>query len=55
MHKLETKNILVRVPVSLLKKLDRAAKKEGRSRTSEVCLRLEASLRPKRQEATVQP
>lgn len=45
MTKQLTKNILVSVPVPLLKKLDSAARKESRSRTKEVCVRLERSLR----------
>lgn len=45
MQKQDTKNILVRVPVPLLRKLDKAAKAQGRSRTSEVCIRLADSLR----------
>lgn len=47
MSKAEAKNILVRVPVPLLKRLDRAAKSQGRSRTSEVCLRLADSFKRK--------
>jgi len=45
MTKQAKKNILVSVPVPLLKKLDTAARKQMRSRTSEVCLRLEQSLK----------
>lgn len=32
--------VLVRVPPALLKKLDAASAAQGRSRTSEVCIRL---------------
>ncbi len=49
MKKPEAKNILVRVPLPLLKKLDASAKRQHRSRTAEVRLRLEESL--KKQEA----
>jgi hypothetical protein len=45
MIKQPTKNILVSVPVPLLKKLDISARKQMRSRTKEVCLRLELSLK----------
>jgi hypothetical protein len=45
MAKPPTKNILVSVPVPLLKKLDTSARKQMRSRTKEVCLRLELSLK----------
>ena len=48
MQKPDAKNILVRVPVPLLKKLDKAAKAQGRSRTSEVCIRLADSLKSKK-------
>jgi len=51
MKKPEAKNILVRVPLPLLKKLDASAKRQHRSRTAEVRLRLEESL--KKQEAQV--
>lgn len=44
MTKPPTKNILVNVPIPLLKRLDAAARKDGRSRTKEVCVRLERSL-----------
>jgi hypothetical protein len=43
--KAEAKNILVRLPVPTIRKLDRAAKKNGRSRTSEVNLRIAESFR----------
>jgi predicted DNA-binding protein len=43
--KAEAKNILVRVPVPLLKRLDAAAKRQQRSRAAEVRVRLEDSLR----------
>ncbi|CAM8627200.1 hypothetical protein MCEMSHM24_02713 [Comamonadaceae bacterium] len=45
MKKQPTKNILVSVPVPLLKKLDTAARTQMRSRTKEVCIRLEESLK----------
>lgn len=44
----EAKNILVRVPVGTLRKLDAAAKRQQRSRSAEVRLRLEDSLRQQR-------
>ena len=44
MKKQPTKNILVSVPVPLLRKLDLAARAQMRSRTKEVCVRLEQSL-----------
>lgn len=52
MKKTEARNILVRVPVPLLKKLDKAAKHQGRSRTSEVVIRLADSLKRPSTEAT---
>jgi metal-responsive CopG/Arc/MetJ family transcriptional regulator len=39
------KQLGAKVPDALLKKLDKAAKKSGRTRSSEVRLRLEQSLR----------
>jgi hypothetical protein len=45
MKKAEAKNILVRVPIPLLRKLDAAAKRQHRSRTAEVRVRLEESLK----------
>ena len=45
MKKIEKKNILISVPVPLLKKLDSAAKAMRRSRTAEVCVLLEQSLK----------
>lgn len=44
------KPILLRVPEPLLKRIDKEAEKEGRSRTSEICQRLQRSL--KKTEAT---
>ena len=49
MSKSIKKNILVSVPLPLLKRLDTAAKKGMRSRTMEVCIRLEQSLKAARQ------
>lgn len=46
MNKPEKKNILVSVPIPLLKKLDIAAKRESRSRTSMVCILLDQVLNP---------
>lgn len=48
MKKSETKQVLIRVPVPLLKKVDAAAKAQQRSRTAEVCRRLEQSLSSKK-------
>ena len=45
MKKPEKKNILISVPVPLLKKLDSSAKAMHRSRTAEVCVLLEQSLK----------
>lgn len=46
--------VLVRVPPILLKKLDAVSKAQGRSRTSEVCIRLAESFkRPKAAEKMV--
>jgi hypothetical protein len=47
LKKTEAKNILVRLPVPLVKKLDRAARQHGRSRTSEVTLRLSETFQRK--------
>lgn len=55
MKKIEKKNILISVPVPLLKKLDSEAKAMSRSRTAEVCVLLEQSLKAakaNKQEAT---
>ena len=49
MSKSIKKNILVSVPLPLLKRLDTAAKKGRRSRTMELCVRLEQSLKAARQ------
>lgn len=46
MKKTEKKNILVSVPVPLLKKIDTSAKRESRSRTSMVCILLDQVLSP---------
>jgi hypothetical protein len=43
--KIESKQVLIRVPVPLLKKLDVAAARQRRSRAAEVCLRLTESLK----------
>ena len=45
MKKTESKQVLIRVPVPLLKRLDAAAEAQRRSRAAEVCLRLEVSLK----------
>ena len=37
--------VLIRVPPALLKKVDKQAEKQHRSRTAEVCLLLEQSLK----------
>ena len=55
MKKPEKKNILVSVPVPLLKKLDSSARSQSRSRTAEVCVLLDQALKAAkapRQEAT---
>ena len=44
MKKPDKKNILVSVPVPLLKKLDTTAKKHSRSRTNMVCILLDSAL-----------
>jgi hypothetical protein len=48
MKKPETRNILVSVPVPILKKLESSARSQMRSRTAEICVRLEQSLKPVR-------
>lgn len=48
MKKPDKKNILVSVPIPLLKKLDASARTNMRSRTAEVCVRLEQGLRPRK-------
>ena len=53
MKTVEKKNILISVPVPLLKKLDTAARTEKRSRTAEVCVRLAESLKNKQRTAGV--
>ncbi len=49
MKKPDKKNILVSVPVPLLKKLDTRAKRHSRSRTSMVCILLEGVLNAPKQ------
>lgn len=49
MKKPDKKNILVSVPVPLLKKLDTHAKRQSRSRTSMVCILLEGVLNAPKQ------
>lgn len=49
MKKIESKQVLLRVPAPLLKRVDAAARDQGRSRTAEVCMRLNESLRTERQ------
>lgn len=44
MKTVESKQVLLRVPVQLLKKLDAAASAQRRSRTAEACVRLKESL-----------
>lgn len=44
-----SKKILVTVPEPLLKKLDRVATQQRRSRSAEMCLRLADSLKPAKQ------
>jgi metal-responsive CopG/Arc/MetJ family transcriptional regulator len=44
MKKPEKKNILVSVPMPLIKKLDTVAKRQSRSRTSMVCILLDQVL-----------
>lgn len=48
MKKIESKQVLIRVPTPLLKRVDAAAKQQHRSRTAEVCLRLADSLKAKK-------
>lgn len=48
-----SKKVLVSIPEPLLKKLDARAEKEKRSRSAEVCFRLERSLKGVRKVATV--
>lgn len=48
MKKPEKKNILVSLPLPLLKRLDSSAKSQARSRTNMVCQLLEQSLKPTR-------
>lgn len=50
MKKPDAKNILIRVPVPLLKRIDAAARAQSRSRTAEVCVRLAESLKAKKSE-----
>lgn len=45
---IKSKKILVSVPEPLLKKLDAAARKQQRNRSSELCVRLADSLSNKR-------
>lgn len=47
MKKIESKQVLIRVPVPLLKRVDAAAAAQRRSRAAEVCLRLTESLKKK--------
>lgn len=47
--RVESRQVLLRVPAPLLKRVDAAAKDQGRSRTAEVCMRLTESLRVERQ------
>jgi len=47
MKKVESKQVLIRLPAPLLKKVDAAAAAQRRSRTAEVCLRLADSLKKK--------
>ena len=50
------KKVLVSIPEPLLKKLDAKAEKEKRSRSAEVCFRLERSLKGVKKVASgVQP
>lgn len=48
MKKIKSKQVLIRVPTPLLKRVDAAAKEQCRSRTAEVCLRLADSLKTKK-------
>lgn len=48
MKKPPTKNILVSVPVPILKKIETSARHEMRSRTAEICHLLEQSLKAKK-------
>lgn len=44
----KSRKILVAVPEPLLKKLDASARVQQRTRTAELCIRLQASLKSKR-------
>lgn len=46
------KKVLVSIPEPLLKRLDAKAKSEKRSRSAELCLRIEMSLKKRASEAT---
>lgn len=41
----KNKKVLVTVPEPLLKKLDASARKQGRNRSAELCMRLTGSLK----------
>lgn len=48
MAKIEDKQVLVRLPVTLVKRLDGEAKKQDRTRAAEIRIRLADSLKSKR-------
>lgn len=48
MKKQEFKQVLLRVPAPLLKRVDAAAKEQRRTRTAEVCVRLAESLKKRK-------
>ena len=52
MKKPESKQVLIRVPTTLLKKVDAAAKQQSRSRTATACLLLAAGLKSHKSELT---
>lgn len=51
--KKQSKKVLVSIPEPLLKRLDAKAKSEKRSRSAELCMRIEMSLKKRASEATV--
>lgn len=53
MKKTDDKQVLIRLPVPLVKRLDAAAKKQQRSRTAEIRIRLAESLAARKAGATV--
>jgi hypothetical protein len=54
MKKVETKQVLIRMPAPLLKRIDAAATAQQRSRTAEVCIRLAESFKKPRVDRRVE-